>query len=378
VATIGRPTGSKNGHPTLLAWSCQRCGKIGYDRPSHAPQRRYCSKACQENRQTVGCTICGTLLSVQPNRVGLHNYCGPACTKEGRRRSWEARSRGRIPDAATLHQLYRVEGLTLRTIADRFGVRHISVRRWFRKYGLEPRATGRGLAHYGRAEPSRDQLQRLVHEEYRSYQQIGALFNVDPAAVGHWLVKHKIARPTAWQTRRKGATPILPTANELRALYERGLSTDAIGQLHGVSGEPIRRLCKEFGITLRDAGWNGLILCDDGHRVRSSYEFRVDSWLTARGVAHTYEPALPFDHRCKADFLANGWYIEIWGVLNNPSYRRRRERKRRLYTEHQLPLIEISAHAFAQAHHGLWMRRLAQCLNLSPSGRPPQQLQIPA
>jgi transposase-like protein len=361
-----------------MPWACRRCGKIGHERPAHAPLRRYCSKACQENRQTVGCTICGAPLSVQANRVDMHNYCGPRCTKEGRRRSWEARSHGRIPDAATLRRLYHIEGLSLRAIAERFGVRHISVRRWFRKYGLEPRATGRGLAHYGRTEPTRDELQRLVHQEYRSYQQIGALFNVDPAAVGHWLVKHKITRPTAWQTRRKGATPTLPTASELRALYERGLSTNAIGQLHGVSGEPIRRLCKEFGIALRDAGWNGLILCDDGHRVRSSYEFRVDNWLTARGVAHTYEPVLPFDRRCKADFLANGWYIEIWGVLNDQGYRRRRERKCLLYRQHGLALIEIGAHAFAQGQRGLWERRLAQCLNPRPSEQPPRQLQIPA
>lgn len=358
----GRPRGSKNGHPTLVPWPCQRCGKIGYDRPSHAPVKRYCSKKCQENRQTVGCTICGMAMSVQANRVGLHNYCGAKCTKEGRRRSWDERAVGRIPTEATLRHLYEVERLALRDLAMRFGVKHITVGRWFRKYGIARRATGRGLAHYGRPEPTRDELQRLVHEEYRSYEEIAAIYGVDGAAVGHWLGRHAIQRPTTWQTRRKGNEPILPTVEELRDLYERGLSTNAIGQLHGVSGEPIRRLCRDHGIPLRDSGWGGRPVCDDGHRVRSAYEFRVDNWLSANSVPHLYEPVAPFDRRCHADFLANGWFIEVWGVTNDARYNQRRDRKRRLYRLHGLPLIELLPYAFDTAHAGLWERKLAQCL----------------
>lgn len=345
-----------------LPFTCLRCGKVSFVKASHAPLKRYCSKACQENRQAVGCTVCGSPMSVQANRISLNNYCGSDCTKQGYKRSWAARNTECIPDAVTLRQLYEGERLSLRDIAIRFNVEHISVGRWFRKYGIPRRATGRGLAHRGKPEPIADDLRRFVHEEHRSYEEIAAVYGVDPSAVRHWLLKHGIPCPTAWGTRRKGNEPTLPNEEELRCLYGRGFSTDAIGQLYGVSGTPILNLCREFGITLRDSGWGGRPVCDDGHRVRSSYEFRVDNWLTQHGIAHTYEPTVPFDRRCRSDFLANGWYIEIWGVTNSRAYTERKERKQRLYRMNDLPLIELSPHAFDAAHAGLWERKLAQCL----------------
>lgn len=269
------------------------------------------------------------------------------------------------PSAEVLNDLYWTQRLSTRAIAKRFGVRHITVRRWLRGYNIKCRAASRGLANRGIAAPTREDLYRLVHEEFRTYREIAALYGVDPSAVRLWLIKHGISRPDTWQSRRGAPMPPLPGADELRALYNQGKSIRAIAKHYGVSYGTIEALCNQFGIVRRPDGWNGgkRLTANDGHQVRSVYELQVDNWLTAHGIAHIYEPPLPPDRRFRADFLANGWYIEIWGVTGSKSYQARQERKRALYKEHGLPLIEIPAYAFDAAHAGLWERRLAPCLN---------------
>jgi transposase len=377
---IGRPKGSKNGQPTLLPVACERCGKIVLVKPSLLATKRFCSRVCVGGaRQDVICAICGTPFAIKASQNGEKHYCSPPCFREGRRR-WQADNPppSNKPDRETLDRLYTRERLSTRQIAEQFGVSHMSVKRWLRADNITRRPASRGLAHRGQEQPTRDELQRLVHHDHKSFRAIGEIFGVDATAVAQWVTKHGLTRPTIWGTRRKGHSPTLPTATTLRDLYERGLSTEAIGHLYGVSTGPILRLCREHGIELRPAGWNGLILCEDGHRVRSSYEFRVDNWLHTNGIAHQYEPVTPFDRRCRADFLANGWYIEIWGVTTSAIYRARRDRKRRLYAAHDLPLIEIGAHAFDKAHDGLWERRLAHCLTPSHRVQLSLPLQIPA
>ncbi|MGH2478516.1 MAG: hypothetical protein ACRDHW_02525, partial [Ktedonobacteraceae bacterium] len=93
-----------------------------------------------------------------------------------------------------------------------------------------------------------------------------------------------------------------------------------------------------------------------------TYEQRIDDWLHEHGIPHRYEPRLPFDNRSKADFFANGWYIEIWGVAQNKIYTERRKRKIRGYNLHHLPLIEIDLHHFDSKRNFLWIRRLKKVL----------------
>ena len=266
------------------------------------------------------------------------------------------------PTKETLENLYVTERLATRAIAALYSVKHISVRRWLISYGIPARPTGRGLAHRGMVAPTKDELHRMVHIEHRPYREIAALYGVDFTAIPHWMKKHGVPTLTRAESRRKGV--ILPDGATLESQYTSGLSLATIADIHGIGQGIIKRLCRQYGITLRLDGWNGgqRMACNDGHLVRSSYELRVDNWLSEHQIAHFYEPVLPFDRRFHADFLANGWYLEIWGVKNSARYTARKERKLRMYHAQHAALIEIPLWEFDTAHEGLWIRRLESCL----------------
>lgn len=262
------------------------------------------------------------------------------------------------PGAPELRTLYVDLRLTTRQIAARYGVQHISVRRWLHGHGIPTRAASRGLANRGIKPPTRDELHRLVHVEHLGYRRIAERYGVDSSAVPHWLAAHGIDKPTVWQTRRRGVVVTLPDAGELRRRYAAGESTSSIAAEFGVSATKIAALCRECGIELRPDGWQGgrRWECADGHLARSLYEQRVDDWLTEHGYAHEVEPRLPSDRRYAADFMVSGIYIEVWGVEGSSTYTARRERKTALYHAQGLPLIELPAWTFKR---GTWRRRLA-------------------
>lgn len=267
------------------------------------------------------------------------------------------------PSTDELQELYYGQELTSRAIGKRYGVSHGSVLRWLRVAGFERRAIGRGLANRGIVEPTRDELIDMIHVQHLGYAGVAAIYGVDQSAVQHWLVRHDIPRPYCVVTRRKGEW-VMPTKEELTALYEQGKSTEEIGSMFGVTGRPISRLCREYGIPLRESGWewSKRHSCLDGHLVRSTYEKRVDDWLYQNGIEHSYEVPLPFDTRWHCDFLANGKYIEIWGVRDSAKYAERRVRKVALYRAHNFPLIELSHNQFTTRGNGRWMRVLAKHL----------------
>lgn len=206
----------------------------------------------------------------------------------------------------------------------------------------------------------------MVHVERLCHREIAARYGVDGSAVGHWLRKFKIAKPDVQANARRKIRRPRPSPDELRRLYvEEDVPLREIEQMTGFGCGTLVRWCREAGIEIkRDGFQNGRwVACSDGHLVRSSYERRVDDWLHAHGIEHVNEPRVPFDRRCRADFLANGWFIEIWGVHSNKSYSAKMAWKRKMYREHGLPLIEVGIHAFATARNSQWTRRLQTCLN---------------
>lgn len=267
------------------------------------------------------------------------------------------------PDSETLRRLYIDEKLPTRVIADMYDVAHISVGRWLKSYGISARPTGKGLNHRGVTPPTKEELIDLIHAQHLSYDAIGDMFGVTRSAVYRWTKQHNMEGASIWVTRRKGVIPELPDKEELEDLYSSGLSTSDIGSLYGVSSTSIKNLLHEFEIPVRLSGWsNGATyICRDGMRVRSSYEMRVGNWLIEQNLLFVYEPPLPFSSKYHADFFVNGWYIEIWGVTNSPTYNRRKKFKLSKYTEYGIPLINIYAHSFDAAHDN-WERKLAICL----------------
>lgn len=277
------------------------------------------------------------------------------------------------PTKETLHELYITGGLSARQIAKRLDVSPTSVKNWLRLYDIPRRPDKPSLEHRGVKPPTAEDLYRMVHMEHLGHREIAERLNISSGSIVQWLRFYDIPRPTAWETRRGGRIPDLPDRDTLHRLYfDEGLSQVSIAGRYGVSGTIIAGLFREYGLTARPAGFNGgeRFTCADGHIVRSTYEQRVDNWLFEQGIPHVYEPPLPFDRRMKSDFLANGWYIEVWGVTGQARYRERKRIKRKLYVERGLPLIQIGADAFAPCRD-TWRKHLARCKR--PAHAIPQQ-----
>lgn len=239
----------------------------------------------------------------------------------------------------------------------------MSVKRWLQHHDIPRRPAKKSLEHRGVGKPTAETLQHMVHSEHLSYREIAKQLNVSSSAISLWMRAYGIETPSVWQTRRGGEEIELPNRDELEKLYiSKHLSQRTIGQRYGVSSDTISRLLASHGIETRNSGWNGgkRWTCQDGHIVRSFYEQWVDNWLYERGVPHEYEPPIPNDKRRKADFLANGWYIEVWGVTNSAIYEQRKKNKRLYYKHNNLPLIELPASSFQKKN--AWVYRLQDCL----------------
>lgn len=266
-----------------------------------------------------------------------------------------------VPPERDLRSLYHDQRLTTAQIAERYGVSDGLVLKWMRRREIKLRPAGTGLRSRGVKPPSPDELHQMIHVEHLSYERIAKKYSVDLTAVPYWLDKYGLPRSQTWFDRHSSPDVLA----EMHAAYMAGASLKQIGDRHeGVAGSTVSDLFRAHGLPRRKGGWDGgkRFVCDDGHEVRSTYEQRVDNWLYEHGIEHTYEPQLPFSPMHKADFAANGWYIEVWGVNSNPAYKERKQRKIDLYRAHLCPLIEIPYYAFAKSFKGLWFRRLEQCL----------------
>ncbi len=269
------------------------------------------------------------------------------------------------PTAGELRGLYVDQQLSTRQIGAMYGVKHISVRRWLQREGITARAKGRGLANRGIEPPTTDELYRMVHLEHLSQKAIAARYGADQTAVIHWLRKHDIEPASSWETRKKHGGWKPPTEQRLRELYlEQKLSHERIGEMFGVASTTVATWLRDYGIGARIMGWNGRegLACLDGHIVRSRYEKRVDDWLYAHGIEHVYEPPLDFGSNMKSDFLANGHYIEVWGMAHDPSYQERRAYKTAEYKRRGMSLVELLPSDFRSDSKKRWERKLSKCL----------------
>lgn len=84
---------------------------------------------------------------------------------------------------------------------------------------------------------------------------------------------------------------------------------------------------------------------EDGHKVRSQGELIIDNWLYRNNLMHSYEERV---QRPNNDFLLTDFYlfksevyIEFWGMISNPEYRKRKEEKVNFYRRHNLNLVEL-------------------------------------
>ena len=129
-------------------------------------------------------------------------------------------------------------------------------------------------------------------------------------------------------------------------MYMIGRSTNALGKKYGVAGSTIGYYLKKWKISIRKGayGFSGLIICKDGHKVRSYPELQIDNFLFENGIAHDVEKTFDFQNKqFKCDFYLPelDLYIEYWGIYHNEKYVRRKERKLEIYDKLRLNLLSI-------------------------------------
>lgn len=104
----------------------------------------------------------------------------------------------------------------------------------------------------------------------------------------------------------------------------------------------------EYSIT-QDSRKEELLRTADGHYVKSNPESIIDDILYDVRIVHCYEKKVPIssdEQTITADWFIpvtdgrHGIYIEYWG-MNTKEYLENKERKRKSYKEHNIPLIEI-------------------------------------
>lgn len=266
------------------------------------------------------------------------------------------------PLPSALADLYVTKSLSTRDIGKMYGVSKTQVLRWMKRFGIDRRP----LRFEDRVKaglcPDKETLNRLVHVENHSYAAVAEMWNVSEHLIHMWLDRYGLPRSEAWVTRRKGEIITLPDAATIERLYiDEGMSVVAIGQMYGVSDRPITTIMENAGIERRPDGWSGKMYdCIDGHTVRSVYERRVDNWLSLHRIAHEVEPEIPGLPGSRADFLANGWYIEVWGVQSNAAYAERMQRKIAHYKVRGLPFIGLTPWMFCKTSGFSWERHVAK------------------
>ena len=129
-------------------------------------------------------------------------------------------------------------------------------------------------------------------------------------------------------------------------LYLNNNSAKKIGEKYGISDVTIINYLRKWKITIRRGMYNfkGLILCKDGHKVRSYPELEIDNFLFSNGILHEVEKSFYLKNkRFKCDFYLpeSNAYIEYWGIYHNHNYLKRKEIKLKAYKDVKLNLISI-------------------------------------
>jgi hypothetical protein len=172
-----------------------------------------------------------------------------------------------------------------------------------------------------------------------------------------------IAKPPydmgGWQVTRRGRKvggidipP--PSGGSPYVKWQKKIATNralihAVRDMLGSSAEePLERPSENESVAHNAPNRSKTIKTRDGHYVASRGEALIDNFLYGARIAHAYEQELYLGEEAKPmipDFTAltpkGNVYIEFWGMEGKPAYDKRKEIKKRLYSEYGLELVEV-------------------------------------
>jgi len=252
-------------------------------------------------------------------------------------------------------------GASIRAIGKQFKVGYASVQRALARAGIPMRTKAEypaqqisaarrqatsdrhsGASNVNYIDLPTDEMIAL-YQQGQSARQIARHYGINASTVIERMRGAGIEiRASRWSHRTE------PPINEIRALYESGVTLVRIGHMYGIGKKPIGDRLKAAGVTLRSPGYSHHRRAKDGHMVASHFEEVIDDWLFDHGLAHEIQPPCPWVvkvHRNqRADFRIGNVYIELWGMIGNQRYDAKRDAKLIKYRECGAELIQLFPH----------------------------------
>ncbi len=264
----------------------------------------------------------------QENIAKLYGYrsAGPIkriFTEQG----WELRDYKLSLDDEDLkeaHRLYYEEKLTLRQVAEHFGVKtHRPIVRIFREQGWQPRA-----GSPRKIEIDQEEVQRLYYGEKLSISEIARQMNLRSSSPLHRLFKEQ-----GWEKRTPEHRPARYSPEEVHRLYfEENLSQTEIAEYFGYKTTgPIHRLFKEHGWEIRSGRSS---MTED--ELKEVHQLYFEEEMSLSEIADIFECPTSKIHRI---FREKGWNARDASprkLLLDP------DEVHRLYFESELSQCEIA------------------------------------
>lgn len=304
----------------------------------------YCSVKCRRKGNLMkvknNCPQCGKEYYTANNESDARKFCSRECMKNSYFID--------VPKSE-LDRLYTVERLSAEKISNIYNVSKPTILRALKRYGINRRTGLETMMPEGYKAPSKKELLDLYWKDWKSYEEIAELFNVDITTVPYWFKEHGIESRSNSET-RLGKDFKEPTKEMLTEWYvKQKLDTVTIGEMLGCGAGLVARRLKSFDIEVRSNIFNGadFITCSNGLEVRSNYERMFVEQMVKQNIEFEYEPRLPFNRRYSADFLVKDMYVEVWGVQNNKRYSERKIKKKRLYKNNNAKLFNVYPNDFA-------------------------------
>lgn len=182
----------------------------------------------------------------------------------------------------------------------------------------------------------------LVNPEsrYTTAKGLGLKTGINASVINQLLADLGWIKPwlRGWQVTEHGrvmgglqkedARTAIPYVSWPKELTDNSVFKRARQQQSGIMAEVIRR--------------SGCMAMD-GHLLRSEAELKIDNWLYLAGVVHGCNKPLPVNEQACADFYLPSaqLFIEYWGCDTDPSYLAEKMKKKEIYQQHQLKLLEL-------------------------------------